>query len=73
MFPTPGLQIRWTGRTDTFPYNAATVITVCNPQQWFNPLMFNAGTPGFLGTAGRDILEGPPETNVDLSINKDTP
>ncbi len=36
------------------PYNAATVITG-NPQQWYNPLMFNAGTPGFLGTAGRDI------------------
>ncbi len=35
--------------------------------------MFNAGTPGFLGTAGRGILQGPHLSIADLSINKDTP
>jgi hypothetical protein len=61
------------GTAEAFvPYNSATVITG-NPQQWYNPLMFNAGTTGFLGTAGRDILEGPHMSDVDLSINKDTP
>ncbi len=54
------------------PIIAATVITG-NPQQWYNPLMFNGGTTGFLGTAGRDILEGPHESAIDLSVNKDTP
>jgi hypothetical protein len=53
------------------PYDAKTVITG-NPNQWFNPLMFNPGVVGFLGNAGRDILEGPHTSQVDLSINKNT-
>jgi hypothetical protein len=53
------------------PYNPATVITG-NPNQWFNPLMFTTGDVGYLGTAGRNILEGPHTAQVDLSINKDT-
>lgn len=52
------------------PYNNNTVITG-NPQQWFNPLMFTPGEVGFLGNAGRNMLEGPHTAQWDLSINKD--
>ena len=66
------------------PYNASTVITG-DPNQWFNPAMFSispqcAGpgltncspTLGQLGTAGRNILTGPPERDWDFSLVKDT-
>ena len=66
------------------PYDANTVITG-NPNQWFNPNMFsispactgpgltNCSTSvGQLGTAGRNILSGPPERNWDFSLVKDT-
>jgi hypothetical protein len=65
-------------------YNSSTVIT-SNPNQWFNPAMFsispectgagltNCSTSvGQLGTAGRNILTGPPERNWDFSLVKDT-
>jgi hypothetical protein len=66
------------------PYNASTVITG-NPNQWFNPAMFSIApqcsgpamtncspTLGQLGTAGRNILTGPPERDWDFSLVKDT-
>ncbi len=45
---------------DTFiPYNPATVITG-NPQQWFNPLMFNLSPVGvYSAPSSRNFLEGP--------------
>ena len=52
-------------------FNAATVIQGI-PNQWFNPNMFTAGTPGSHGTVGRNVLTGPNLTDVDLSVNKDT-
>jgi hypothetical protein len=65
-------------------YNPKTVITG-NPNQWFNPNMFslapNCTGPGLtncsnsvgqLGTAGRNILSGPPERNWDFSVVKAT-
>ena len=65
-------------------YNPNTVITG-NPNQWFNPAMFSispectgagltncSNTVGQLGTAGRNILNGPPERNWDFSLVKDT-
>jgi hypothetical protein len=65
-------------------YNPKTVITG-NPQQWFNPAMFSitpecagpgltncSSTLGQLGTAGRNILNGPPERDWDFSLVKDT-
>jgi len=65
-------------------YNPSTVITG-NPNQWFNPAMFSiapnctgpgltncSSTVGQLGTAGRNILEGPTERNWDFSLVKDT-
>jgi hypothetical protein len=65
-------------------YNPKTVITG-NPDQWFNPAMFSmptqcagpgvrncSSTLGQLGTAGRNILSGPPERNWDFSIVKET-
>jgi Carboxypeptidase regulatory-like domain/TonB dependent receptor len=66
------------------PYDPNTVITG-NPNQWFNPNMFSispgctgpgltncSGSIGQLGTAGRNILSGPPERNWDFSLVKDT-
>jgi len=65
-------------------YNPNTVITD-NPDHWFNPAMFSiapnctgpgltncSATVGQLGTAGRNILSGPPERNWDFSLVKDT-
>lgn len=40
--------------------------------QYFNPHMFTAGTPGYLGNVGRDSLRGPGLLNLDFSVNKDT-
>jgi hypothetical protein len=53
------------------PYNPATVITG-NPTQWFNPYMFNQGTPGYFGNAGRDSLRGPGSGTWNFSLVKDT-
>jgi hypothetical protein len=52
-------------------FNAATVITN-NPNQWFNPTMFDLQPAGTLGNAPRDFLRGPTLKDVDLSFNKDT-
>jgi Carboxypeptidase regulatory-like domain/TonB dependent receptor len=65
-------------------YDPNTVITG-DPNQWFNPAMFslppNCEGPGLtncsknvgqLGTAGRNILSGPPERDWDFSLVKDT-
>ncbi len=52
-------------------YNAATVITG-NPNQWFNPTMFDLQPAGTLGNAPRDFLRGPSLKDIDLSFNKDT-
>jgi hypothetical protein len=43
------------------------------PTLWFDPCGFYVQSPGFLGTAGRDILRAPGLAEVDLSIVKDTP
>jgi hypothetical protein len=66
------------------PYNANTVITG-RVDQWFNPNMFSlspeclgpgltncSNTVGQLGTAGRNILSGPPFKNWDFSLVKET-
>ena len=66
------------------PYDPNTVITG-DPNQWFNPAMFsmapNCTGPGLtncsnsigqLGTAGRNILSGPPERDWDFSVVKQT-
>jgi outer membrane receptor protein involved in Fe transport len=65
-------------------YDPNTVITG-NPDHWFNPAMFSIApqctgpgltncspTLGQLGTAGRNILTGPPERDWDFSLVKDT-
>jgi hypothetical protein len=65
-------------------YDPNKVITG-DPNQWFNPAMFslapNCTGPGLtncsksvgqLGTAGRNILNGPPERNWDFSLVKAT-
>jgi hypothetical protein len=66
------------------PYDPKTVITG-DPNNWFNGAMFSlppnctgpgltgcSSTLGQLGTAGRNILNGPPERNWDFSLVKDT-
>jgi hypothetical protein len=66
------------------PYDPNTAITG-NINQWFNPAMFSispectgpgltncSATVGQLGTAGRNILSGPPERNWDFSLVKET-
>jgi hypothetical protein len=52
-------------------FNPSTVITG-NPNQWFNPTMFDLQQAGTLGNAPRDFLVGPTLKDVDLSFNKDT-
>jgi hypothetical protein len=39
-------------------------------KQWFNPDAFLAPSPGTFGNAGRDSLNGPGLTDVDLSLAK---
>ncbi|OFW34684.1 MAG: hypothetical protein A3J28_02440 [Acidobacteria bacterium RIFCSPLOWO2_12_FULL_60_22] len=41
--------------------------------RWYDPCGFTLPTPGFLGTAGRNILRGPGLANLDFSLRKDTP
>ncbi|HVB34974.1 MAG TPA: TonB-dependent receptor [Patescibacteria group bacterium] len=53
------------------PYDKNSVITG-NPNQWFNPLMFMLPTPGYLGTATRDMLRAPGLSEWDFSVVKDT-
>ena len=52
-------------------YDPSTVITG-NPNNWFNPLMFQLGNVGFLGNVQRGLLRGPDLRNWNLSVNKDT-
>jgi hypothetical protein len=40
------------------------------PDLWFNPNAFTNSTPGFRGTAGRNILNGPDYRTVDLGLSK---
>ena len=46
---------------------------VGTPTRWFDPCAFTLQTPGFLGTAGRNILRGPGLANLDFSLLKDFP
>ena len=41
-----------------------------DPSQWFNPAAFQTAAPGTFGNAGRNILEGPGQIEVDLSLFK---
>jgi hypothetical protein len=53
------------------PYDPNTVITG-DPNQWFNPYMFDLGPVGVHGNIARGILRGPGLFNTDISVNKDT-
>jgi len=41
------------------------------PDLWFNPAAFGPPVPGFRGTAGRNILNGPDFKSVDFSVVKE--
>ena len=43
------------------------------PTLWYDPCAFTVQSPGFLGNAGRDILDGPKFATADISLVKDTP
>ncbi len=43
------------------------------PNLYYDPCAFTLPARGFLGTAGRNILRGPGEANLDFSLAKDTP
>lgn len=40
------------------------------PAQWYNPAAFEPAVPGTYGSAGRNILEGPGQINIDFSLFK---
>jgi hypothetical protein len=40
--------------------------------QWFNPDCFTLAAPGVPGNAGRNVIPGPPTTNLDAAIMKNT-
>ena len=42
-------------------------------EQWFNTAAFAQPAIGLDGTAGRNIVEGPGYTNVDLGVFRDIP
>ena len=46
---------------------------VGTPQRWFDPCAFTLQQPGFLGTAGRNIVRTPGLATVDFSLLKDFP
>lgn len=69
---TVTLPVAGGSHTYTFvPYNKNTVITG-NPNNWFNPMMFQLGPVGEIGDVGRSLLRGPGLAEWDLSLNKDT-
>jgi hypothetical protein len=40
------------------------------PSQWFNPAAFQTAVAGTYGNAGKNILEGPHQLNLDFSVFK---
>ena len=52
-------------------FNYSKLITG-NPNQWFNPTMFDLQPAGTYGNAPRDLITGPNLRNVDFSLDKDT-
>lgn len=44
-----------------------------SPSHWFNTAAFEIAPQGTFGDSGRNIVIGPPTTNVDLSLFKDFP
>ena len=41
--------------------------------EWFNPACFAVPSPAAFGNSGRDILIGPPFTNLDFSLDRSFP
>jgi hypothetical protein len=48
-------------------------IILGGPDRYFDPTGFEIQPAGFLGTAGRNILDGPGVFSVDFTLAKDTP
>jgi hypothetical protein len=48
-------------------------IILGGPDRYFDPLAFTIQPAGFLGTSGRNDLQGPGMVNLDLSISKEVP
>ncbi|HVB34108.1 MAG TPA: TonB-dependent receptor [Patescibacteria group bacterium] len=69
--PSLGTTAATTPNGNFVPYNSSTVI-VGKQNEWFNPYMFMLQTPGYLGTAHRNTLRAPGQTELDFSVVKDT-
>jgi hypothetical protein len=60
-------------RPDLVPGRSNSNIIRGGADLYFDPTAFVLQSPGFLGTAGRNILRGPGLANLDLSFIKGTP
>lgn len=58
-------------RPDVVPGVSLTPPDGQRPDQWFNPAAFTRAAAGTFGNAGRNIVIGPGQVNVDLSLFKD--
>jgi hypothetical protein len=70
--PTNDGNSRNPGRPSLNPDFTGNIITG-NPNQYYNPNTFIVPLTGTYGDAGRDILEGPGITDIDLSVLKRIP
>jgi hypothetical protein len=48
-------------------------IILGGPDRYFDPSAFAIQPAGFLGTAGRNFLQGPGQVTLDFSLSKETP
>jgi hypothetical protein len=62
-----------TSGTSTGCGNLPAGTPIGNVAHWFDPCAFTLQPAGFLGNAGRNILNGPGFADVDISLVKDTP
>ncbi len=70
--PTNDGNSRNPGRPSLNPAFSGNIITG-NPTQYYNPNAFIVPLSGTYGNAGRDILEGPGTTDLDVSFLKRIP
>ena len=59
-------------RPDLIPGRKPGDIILGGPDKYFDPAAFTVPAAGFLGTASRNFLQGPGQTNWNLSLIKDT-
>ena len=60
-------------RADLVPGRKPKDIILGGPNRYFDPLAFSIQPVGFLGTASRNLLQGPGTKNWDFSLTKEIP